>query len=105
MGLESLDQSINGQIVLDIRRNLKNENERMKNTTGLDSIGTVEFLFHPSSESVKLKGVVTALVKTKNGYDIAEYENKSWYSVGSLIYAGGCSGDITDEVLEFSIID
>lgn len=62
-----------------------------------------ELIFHPGSESSKLKDKTRAIVKGIDGfYEMAVwFSERGWYDEGSCIYSG-VGGEITD-VVEFSI--
>lgn len=63
-----------------------------------------EFIFHPVAESEKLKDETRALVKDQDGnmQFAVWYKNGGWYDEGSICYAGGISGEISD-IVEFAL--
>lgn len=64
------------------------------------------FEFLPASESHKLENETRALVRHQDGYlEFAIWYSKdqTWYDEGSVHNCGGIGGNITKDVIEFSI--
>lgn len=63
-----------------------------------------EFIFHPVTDSHKLKDKTRALVRDVDGcmQFAVWYKNGGWYDEGSICYAGGISGEIPN-VVEFAL--
>lgn len=66
----------------------------------------LEFEFLPASESYKLENETRALVRHADGYlefAIWYSDDQTWYEEGSIQNCGGIGGNITKDVVEFSI--
>lgn len=67
----------------------------------------LEFEFLPASESYKLENETRALVRHQDGYlEFAIWYSKdqTWEDEGSVCHCGGIGGNITKQVVEFSIV-